>query len=100
MDALDFDDILSRLEANDPRVAQVVELRCFGGLSHAEIAQCVGVDERTVKRDWQLARAWIRGQLKRAKKDRPDSMDLVTDPYLGAERPSGASVRLREGSMR
>ena len=74
VDALEFDDILSRLESNDPRAAQVVELRCFGGLTHEEIAQCIGVDERTVKRDWQLARAWIAGQLKRGKKDDPDGM--------------------------
>jgi RNA polymerase sigma factor (TIGR02999 family) len=67
VDALDFDEILDRLEAQDPRMAQVVELRCFGGLTHEEIAQSIGVDERTAKRDWQLAKAWITGQLRKGR---------------------------------
>jgi RNA polymerase sigma-70 factor (ECF subfamily) len=74
VDVMDFNEILTRLETNDPRAAQVVELRCFGGLTHAEIAQCIGVDERTVKRDWQLARAWIAGQLRISEKVDPDGM--------------------------
>ena len=57
-------DLLDRLEAEEPRMAQVVELRCFGGLTHAEIGEILGLDERTIKRDWQVARAWLYGHLK------------------------------------
>jgi len=64
-DALALDDVIEQLQLEDPRVAQVVEMRCFGGLTHAEIAQAIGVDERTVKRDWQFGRAWLLGELKR-----------------------------------
>ena len=47
---------LAELAGADPRLAQVVELRYFGGLEHAEIAQALGVGERTVERDWARAR--------------------------------------------
>ena len=67
LDALEFDELIERLAAEDARMAQVVEMRCFGGLTHEEIAQSIGVDERTVKRDWQVARAWIIGQIRKAK---------------------------------
>ncbi|MBL0718985.1 sigma-70 family RNA polymerase sigma factor [Piscinibacter sp. Jin2] len=50
---------LDSLAAVDPRQAQVVELRYFGGLSEAEIAAGLGVTERTVQRDWQKARLFL-----------------------------------------
>jgi RNA polymerase sigma factor (TIGR02999 family) len=62
---LELDDLLDRLEREEPRMAKVVELRCFGGLTHSEIGEILGVDERTAKRDWQVARAWLMGQLKK-----------------------------------
>jgi RNA polymerase sigma-70 factor (ECF subfamily) len=43
----------------------VVDMRYFGGLTHAEIGEALGVDERTAKRDWQVARAWLKSQLER-----------------------------------
>ena len=49
-------DELARLE---PRLAQVVEMRYFGGLLEQEIAQALGVTERTVQRDWQKARLFL-----------------------------------------
>lgn len=61
----ELNEILDRLEAEEPRMSQIVELRCFGGLTHAEIAETLGIDERTVKRDWQVARAWLFGQLRK-----------------------------------
>ncbi|MGE0555002.1 MAG: sigma-70 family RNA polymerase sigma factor [Gemmatimonadales bacterium] len=54
-----LDDALSRLAEQSPRLAQVVELRFFGGLSVEETASTLGVGERTVKRDWRLARAFL-----------------------------------------
>jgi RNA polymerase sigma-70 factor (ECF subfamily) len=64
-DLLTIDDLLTRLAVDDPRMAQIVELRFFGGLSNGEIAEVLGVHERTVKRDWQMARAWLYTQLRR-----------------------------------
>jgi RNA polymerase sigma-70 factor, ECF subfamily len=63
VDALEFTELIDRLLIEEPRMGQVVEMRCFGGLTHAEIAEALGVDERTSKRDWQVARAWIQAQL-------------------------------------
>lgn len=56
---LALDDALSRLEAWDPRLSRVVELRFFGGLTEAEAAEALGVSSRTVKRDWSMAKAWL-----------------------------------------
>jgi len=49
-------DALDVLAKADPRLAQVVELRYFGGMTEAEIAQMLGTSERTVRRDWEKAR--------------------------------------------
>ncbi len=50
---------LDELAALEPRLAQVVELRYFGGLTEAEIAASLGLTERTVQRDWRKARALL-----------------------------------------
>jgi RNA polymerase sigma factor (TIGR02999 family) len=55
---------LGALEKLDPRMASVVEMRYFGGLSEAEIAEALAVTERTVRRDWQKARLWLAESLK------------------------------------
>ncbi len=67
-DGLDHDvvavhDALLALEAHDARAAKVVELKFFGGLEIEEIAQVLGISPATVKRDWLLARAWLRREL-------------------------------------
>jgi RNA polymerase sigma factor (TIGR02999 family) len=54
---LSLDEALRRLESLDARLARVVELRFFGGLSVEETAEVLDVDPRTVKRDWRKARA-------------------------------------------
>jgi RNA polymerase sigma factor (TIGR02999 family) len=56
-------DALDRLAALDPRMAQVVEMRYFGGLSEPEIALALGVTDRTVRRDWEKARLLLREAL-------------------------------------
>lgn len=58
-----LDEALSRLAGQSPRLAQVVELRFFGGLSVQDTAQALGVADRTVKRDWRLARAFLQEAL-------------------------------------
>jgi RNA polymerase sigma factor (TIGR02999 family) len=60
---LQLDDALSWLASLEPRLARVVECRFFGGLSEAEIAQALGVTERTVQRDWAKARMLLRRAL-------------------------------------
>jgi RNA polymerase sigma factor (TIGR02999 family) len=61
-EALDADEILALNDAMDqlePRQRQVVECRFFGGMEEQEIAEMLGVNERTVRRDWVKARAWL-----------------------------------------
>lgn len=58
-----LDEALSTLAELDPRMAQIVELRYFVGLEVAEVATLLEVDERTVYRDWAMARAWLRHRL-------------------------------------
>lgn len=50
---------LEELSTRDPRMAEVVELRYFGGLSDPEVAEVLGVTDRTVRRDWEKARLWL-----------------------------------------
>ncbi len=54
---LAIDQALSRLESEHPRLVRVVEMRFFAGFENAEIAELLGVNEKTVRRDWLLARA-------------------------------------------
>ena len=57
---------LDRLATWDARQAQIVEMRFFGGLSLEEIATALGISVRTVKRDWNVARAWLYAELRKA----------------------------------
>jgi len=58
-----LDEALTHLEKLDPRQAQVVMLRYFGGLSVEEVGQVLEISARTVKREWRTAKAWLRVQL-------------------------------------
>jgi RNA polymerase sigma factor (TIGR02999 family) len=58
-----LDEALGRLASCDRRLSQLVELRFFGGLSLEEIGGLLGVSERTLKRDWQKARAFLYREL-------------------------------------
>lgn len=62
-EVLTVDQTLNTLRQLDPRQADIVELRFFGGLSTDEIAEVLNISERTVKRDWAMARAWMRGRI-------------------------------------
>lgn len=66
---LALDEALDRLADLNPRESQVVELRYFGGLNEAEVAQALKVSERTVRHDWSLARAWLYRELSRGECD-------------------------------
>jgi RNA polymerase sigma factor (TIGR02999 family) len=58
-DLLALDEAIQRLEEQDPRMAEIVRLRFFAGLSVEETAETLDVSERTVKREWAVARAWL-----------------------------------------
>jgi RNA polymerase sigma-70 factor, ECF subfamily len=62
---LDLHQALDRLAVIDPRQAQIVEMRFFGGWTEEEIAGALNICSRTVKRDWILAKAWLYGELAR-----------------------------------
>jgi len=57
-------DLLGTLAGEEPRMAQVVDLHCFGGLTFQEIGDVLDIDERTAMRDWQVAKAWLRGKMR------------------------------------
>lgn len=62
-DLVCLDAALTRLSAVDERLGQLVELRYFGGLDELEIASLLGVTDRTLRRDWRRARAFLLTQL-------------------------------------
>jgi len=57
---LALDEALTRLSQVDPALVRIVELRYFGGLTIEETAEAVGVSPATVKREWAMARAWLK----------------------------------------
>ena len=63
---LGLNDALDALGQLAPRQAKVVELRYFGGLTEDETAEAMSTSPRTVRRDWQFARAWLMNELERA----------------------------------
>jgi RNA polymerase sigma factor (TIGR02999 family) len=65
-DVIQLDEALTRLADFDPQQAQLVELRFFGGLSIEETAGVLGVSRATVKRNWNLSKAWLARELCRS----------------------------------
>ena len=63
-EVLAIDEALSRLAVLDPRKGQIVEMRCFGGLSIAETADALEVSPVTVNREWAKAKAWLYDELR------------------------------------
>ncbi len=59
-----LDDALRRLSEVDPRAGRIVELRFFVGLTTDEIAAVLGTSEKTVRRDWNMAKTWLRAELR------------------------------------
>ncbi len=58
-DLLELDDALTRLAEIEERKARVVEMKFFGGLSQAEIADILKIAEKTIQRDWKFAKLWL-----------------------------------------
>lgn len=64
IDALELDDILSRLEAKDPFLGQLIELRFFSGLTEDEAAEALGVPKVRVQREWRAGRRLLANMLR------------------------------------
>jgi RNA polymerase sigma factor (sigma-70 family) len=64
-DITSIDEALTRLAAIDNRQVQIVQMRYFGGLTIEETAQALEISDATVKREWALARAWLKRELSR-----------------------------------
>ena len=61
---LSVDEAVCRLEETDQRMGAIVKLRFYAGLSELETAQALGISDRTVQREWVLARAWLKRRLR------------------------------------
>ncbi|MDG2223533.1 MAG: sigma-70 family RNA polymerase sigma factor [Rubripirellula sp.] len=62
-DVLAIEEALEKLAEQDPRQAQIVELRFYGGLTVAEVAQVLHVSKRTIESEWTILKAWLRREL-------------------------------------
>jgi RNA polymerase sigma factor (TIGR02999 family) len=62
-----MNDLLSKLEHENPRWLQIVDARYFAGMTEAETAKALDLSERTVRRDWQAARDWLWSQMERSR---------------------------------
>lgn len=78
-DVLALDEAIRHLQAEEPRLAEIVLLRYYTGLSVEETATIVGRSESTVKREWRQARAWLAGRLQ-----------LREEPGSSPSRPAGS----------
>ena len=90
---------LRELEAIDPELAELVDMRYFGGYSEAEIAELQGITDRTVRRRWDKARAWLYVALSDSPLPPPDELKPGLDP--AAERQVGrqAFAHLQPGAQ-
>jgi RNA polymerase sigma factor (TIGR02999 family) len=73
IDVLEIDEALERLAGNNPRLAELVELHYFGGLTYQELSETLKVSEATVDRELRLAKAWILRQLRPQRSREPQS---------------------------
>jgi RNA polymerase sigma factor (TIGR02999 family) len=73
-DVIALDDALSDLARLDEQQSRIVELRFFGGLSIEEIAEALGISTSTVKREWNVAKAWLTRQMKKGNRGKPGAV--------------------------
>jgi RNA polymerase sigma factor (TIGR02999 family) len=71
---IDLEAALQQLARVDERLSKIVELRYFGGLSVEETAEVLAVSPKTVKRDWSIAKAWLRNELGKGADRAPRAM--------------------------
>jgi RNA polymerase sigma factor (TIGR02999 family) len=80
-----IDDLLQRLERVDPLLSQIVEFRVFGGLSSAEIAILLHKGESTIRKQWALAKIWLRKELRDSGHDNATLAKNQDDPRTRAQ---------------
>ena len=90
---------LLELEAIDPELAELVDMRYFGGYSEAEIAELQGVTDRTVRRRWDKARAWLYVALSDSPLPPPDELKPGLDPGLQRQVGRQAFAHLQPGAQ-
>ena len=73
-DVIALDDALSDLARLDEQQSRIVELRFFGGLSIEETAEALGISASTVKREWNVAKAWLTRQMKKGNRGKPGAV--------------------------
>jgi RNA polymerase sigma factor (TIGR02999 family) len=69
VDLIGLDSALNELARLDPQQSRIVEMRFFGGLSIEETAEIIGISRTTVKREWATARAWLRREMVKPKRN-------------------------------
>lgn len=74
IDVLEIDEALERLAAHNARLAEIVELHYFGGLTYQELSETLKISEATVDRDLRLAKAWILKQIRPQRARTPESL--------------------------
>ena len=74
IDVLEIDEALQRLSGNNPRLAEMVELHYFGGLTYQELSETLKVSEATVDREIRLAKAWILRQIRPQRNREPEPL--------------------------
>ncbi len=77
VDLVALDEALKNLSGFDPRQSQIVELRFFGGLTVEDVAEVLEISPRTVKREWRLARAWLRREIARGENNADNGRTLA-----------------------
>ena len=77
---LALEEALGRLCEFNPQGAEVVECRFFGGLSHREIGEVMGVAEVTVRRKWTIAKAWLRREMDADSLERSETLLSGANP--------------------
>lgn len=73
-DVIAVDDALTDLAKLDEQQSRIVELRFFGGLAIEEIAEALGISASTVKREWNVAKAWLTRHMKKGNRGRPGAV--------------------------
>ena len=98
------DEALERLASRDPQKAEVVKLRYFAGLNHAEVAQVLGLSEKTVQRYWHFAKVWLCEDIERRRgasqflerreqTSSPEGCQRLAGGRSPAETPGGRAER-------
>ncbi|MEO7166678.1 MAG: sigma-70 family RNA polymerase sigma factor [Spartobacteria bacterium] len=69
VDLVALDDALQDLVIFDPRKSRIVEMRFFGGLTMEEIGEVLSISPRTIRREWRVAKAWLRREIMKGETD-------------------------------